>query len=65
MVFGHISLPKCLIMEEEKKEKDNRGRKGKPKEERVTRLPLYAKNKNHEAILIKVAPIVKKLDNKN
>jgi hypothetical protein len=48
-----------------KPKKDNRGRKEKPEEDKVIRLPLYAKKKNHEVILARVGPIVKRMDAKN
>lgn len=41
-------------------------RRGRPKlekeEEKKERLPLHAKKKNHEAIVAKVAPIIKRMD---
>lgn len=47
---------------EEQKKKSNRGRKKKNQEDLVTRLPVFAMKKNHEKILAKVEPIIKKMD---
>jgi hypothetical protein len=52
------------MAEIKKARKSNAGRKEKPDEERIAALPLYAKKKNHEAILTRVAPIVKRMDAK-
>jgi hypothetical protein len=50
-------------MKKEQEEKpSNMGRKTKPKEEKVSRLPAYAKIKNHAIIMEKIEPIIKRLD---
>lgn len=61
----YICKNKMWMEKQDIPRKSNAGRKKKPESEKVAALPLFAKKKNHEAILGRVAPIVKRMDSKN
>lgn len=48
--------------EEKKSKRSNSGRKKLPEGEKKVNLPVNAKIKNHEKILEKIVPIIKKMD---